>query len=208
MHVLQQRPRDLPDNSLPLASREKLELSDIGRTDRSGRGRPDHVTGPRTSATLVSPLPVRFIIQPHSLRSSIRQAAINTTTMLSTLRRSSLHLAKRKTLFRAAGSSAPRRTLVQPSGADRASVVDVPSTYQDDNLLSPRPGGSTRVRYPRVLFTKSIFFRHAWLQVRGTSPRRNFERKDPTDLSGYAGLTQFDQICPSFDSVFLRQQHL
>ncbi|TFK54651.1 cysteine desulfurase [Heliocybe sulcata] len=32
-----------------------------------------------------------------------------------------------------------RRTFVQPSGADRASVVDVPSTYQDDNLYTPRP---------------------------------------------------------------------
>ncbi|KAF9566316.1 cysteine desulfurase [Agrocybe pediades] len=29
------------------------------------------------------------------------------------------------------------RTFVQPSGADRASVVDVPSTYQDDNHFSP-----------------------------------------------------------------------
>jgi len=154
------------------------------------------VTGPRASATLVSPLPVRFIIQSHPPRSSIPQAAINTTTMLSNLRRSSLHLAKSKALVRAAGSSAPRRTLVQPSGADRASVVDVPSTYQDDNLLSPRPGGSIRVRDPRVLLTESIFFRHAWLQVRGTSPRRNFERQGPTDLSGYAGLTQFDQIAP------------
>ncbi|KAH9483958.1 Cysteine desulfurase, mitochondrial [Psilocybe cubensis] len=30
------------------------------------------------------------------------------------------------------------RTFVQPSGADRASVVDVPSTYQDDNHFAPR----------------------------------------------------------------------
>ncbi|KAF9652924.1 cysteine desulfurase NFS1 [Thelephora ganbajun] len=59
--------------------------------------------------------------------------------MLSTLRRSTLYVAKRRALARATTSSVPRRTLVQPSGADRASIVDVPSTYQDDNLFSPRP---------------------------------------------------------------------
>ncbi|KAI0807696.1 cysteine desulfurase NFS1 [Fomes fomentarius] len=31
-----------------------------------------------------------------------------------------------------------RRTFVQPSGADRASVVDVPSSYQEDTTFSPR----------------------------------------------------------------------
>ncbi|KAH9951859.1 cysteine desulfurase NFS1 [Amylocystis lapponica] len=31
-----------------------------------------------------------------------------------------------------------RRTLVQPSGADRASVVEVPSTYEDDGHFTPR----------------------------------------------------------------------
>ncbi|KAI0690585.1 pyridoxal phosphate-dependent transferase [Cytidiella melzeri] len=34
--------------------------------------------------------------------------------------------------------AAARRTYVQPSGADRASVVDVPSTYQDDAYFTPR----------------------------------------------------------------------
>ena len=66
------------------------------------------------------------------------------------MRRSSLCVAKRRALARAAVSSAPRRTLVQPSGADRASVVDVPSTYQDDNLFSPRPGGHIHIGYPRA----------------------------------------------------------
>ena len=116
--------------------------------------------------------------------------------MLSTIRRSSLHLAKRRALVRAAGSSAPRRTLVQPSGADRASLVDVPSTYQDDNLLSPRPGGFARTGSLRAQLTESLFFRHARLQVRGTSPGGNFEGQGPTDLSGYAGSTQFDQFSP------------
>jgi len=30
------------------------------------------------------------------------------------------------------------RTFVQPSGADRASIIDVPSSYQDDNHFAPR----------------------------------------------------------------------
>ena len=33
-----------------------------------------------------------------------------------------------------------RRAFVQPSGADRASLVDVPSTYQDESHFTPRPG--------------------------------------------------------------------
>jgi hypothetical protein len=38
-----------------------------------------------------------------------------------------------------AGVSNARRNFVQPSGADRASVVDVPAAFQDD-LFTPRPG--------------------------------------------------------------------
>ena len=33
-----------------------------------------------------------------------------------------------------------KRTYVQPSGADRASVVDVPSAYQDESHFAPRAG--------------------------------------------------------------------
>lgn len=33
-----------------------------------------------------------------------------------------------------------RRGFVQPSGADRASVVDLPSTYQHDGHFAPRSG--------------------------------------------------------------------
>lgn len=36
-----------------------------------------------------------------------------------------------------------RRSFVQPSGADRASVVDVPSSYQEDTAFSPRVGQCT-----------------------------------------------------------------
>jgi cysteine desulfurase len=40
--------------------------------------------------------------------------------------------------------SLAKRTYVQPSGADRASVVDVPSAYQDESHFAPRAG----IRHP------------------------------------------------------------
>jgi cysteine desulfurase len=51
-----------------------------------------------------------------------------------------------QTTFRRISSRSPaavaaaRRGLVQPSGADRANVVDVPSSYQDDGHFTPRSG--------------------------------------------------------------------
>ena len=36
--------------------------------------------------------------------------------------------------------STARRAYVQPSGADRASVVDIPSAYQDESHFAPRAG--------------------------------------------------------------------
>jgi len=98
--------------------------------------------------------------------------------MLSTLRRSSLYVAKRKTLVRAAASSAPRRTLVQPSGADRASVVDVPSTYQDDNLFSPRPGGSIQTRLSGAQLTQKPVSDMLGFKLEG--PRREGTLKGKT----------------------------
>ena len=65
MRVLQQRPKDFFFTEKPQESRE---LSDIGRTDRSGHGRPNHVTSPRTSATLVSAAfyhPIPFVTVVH-----------------------------------------------------------------------------------------------------------------------------------------------
>ena len=35
--------------------------------------------------------------------------------------------------------------------------MEVPSTYQDDNLFSPRPGGSIRTRDPRARLTERPF---------------------------------------------------
>ncbi|KAF9052827.1 cysteine desulfurase NFS1 [Panaeolus papilionaceus] len=45
----------------------------------------------------------------------------------------------KRTLSSSLASVNARRAFVQPSGADRASVVDVPSAYQEDNHFSPRP---------------------------------------------------------------------
>jgi cysteine desulfurase len=36
--------------------------------------------------------------------------------------------------------STAKRAYVQPSGADRASVVDIPSAYQDESHFAPRAG--------------------------------------------------------------------
>ena len=49
--------------------------------------------------------------------------------------------ATRKSLVSTVSRVKGHRAFVQPSGADRASIVDVPSTYQDEkNHLSPTPG--------------------------------------------------------------------
>lgn len=48
--------------------------------------------------------------------------------------------AARRSFAKSLAGASSRRAFVQPSGADRASVVDVPATYQDDNHFTPRPG--------------------------------------------------------------------
>ncbi|KJA27159.1 hypothetical protein HYPSUDRAFT_35737 [Hypholoma sublateritium FD-334 SS-4] len=47
--------------------------------------------------------------------------------------------AARRSFAKSLAGGSSRRAFVQPSGADRASVVDVPATYQDDNHFTPRP---------------------------------------------------------------------
>ena len=53
-----------------------------------------------------------------------------------------------------------RRSFVQPSGADRASVVDVPSTYKDEGHFTPRAGLTKNFRH--VLLLIKAVSRHAW----------------------------------------------
>lgn len=63
-----------------------------------------------------------------------------------------------------------RRSFVQPSGADRASVVDVPSSYQEDTAFAPRVGELSS--YHRIVSEALMRLRrHVWLQARGNSSR-------------------------------------
>jgi hypothetical protein len=72
--------------------------------------------------------------------------------------------AARRIATRACVSS--HRSFVQPSGADRASVVDVPSTYQDEAHFTPRAGMFLVFisRY-RLSWTLLLPVRYAWFQV-------------------------------------------
>ncbi len=60
--------------------------------------------------------------------------------MLSRVSRNVVRHAAFKSSARSLVVAEARRTYVQPSGADRASVVDVPSTYQEDSFFTPRAG--------------------------------------------------------------------
>ncbi len=52
-----------------------------------------------------------------------------------------------------------RRAFVQPSGADRASVVDVPQAYQEDGVFTPRAGS----RYSLKILIESLEQTHGRL---------------------------------------------
>lgn len=67
--------------------------------------------------------------------------------MLSRVSSSVRRAAFRPSSLRAATLTA-RRTYVQPSGADRASIVDVPSTYQEDAFFAPREGIAVSIALP------------------------------------------------------------
>ena len=61
-----------------------------------------------------------------TMRSRVANTVVRTPVLRSTARRAAV--------------VAARRHYVQPSGADRASVVDVPSAYQEDAYFTPRSG--------------------------------------------------------------------
>lgn len=69
--------------------------------------------------------------------------------MLSTISRNTA----RRTIVATVSYVKNRRAFVQPSGADRASLIDIPSTYQDEGHFSPRPGN----RYQT--------FRHSYVRL-------------------------------------------
>lgn len=98
-------------------------------------------------------------------------------------RQSALRAAARRT-----AAIDTKRTFVQPSGADRASVVDVPATYQEDAYFTPRSG-----KYIHSLHSLEITFqnRHARLQARVSQERGLCRRKSPPYLPRHAGI-----LCP------------
>ena len=64
--------------------------------------------------------------------------------------------ARRRVL--SASCSGARRHLITPSGADRASIVDLPSTFKDDGHFTPRSGEFGRTRVRSVLTRKPDMF--------------------------------------------------
>ncbi|KAF9469224.1 cysteine desulfurase NFS1 [Collybia nuda] len=88
--------------------------------------------------------------------------------MLSRLTQSAV----RRTSVKASASAITcRRGLVQPSGADRASVVDVPSTYQDEGHFSPRSDMlGFKLEMPRREGSLKEKARPIYLDMQATTP--------------------------------------
>ena len=87
----------------------------------------------------------------------------STTTMLANTSRTAVRRSARAIVSRSA-----RRTLVTPSSADRASVVDLPSTFQDDGHFTPRSGMLTVLMHNGITHFGLLTFRHVWIQGRGS----------------------------------------
>lgn len=75
-----------------------------------------------------------------------------------------------------------RRTYVQPSGADRASVVDVPSAFQEESHFAPRTGESVPLIPSPTQESDLIFHRYARLQVGAPTAGRWTYQEDSTNL--------------------------
>jgi cysteine desulfurase len=73
------------------------------------------------------------------------------------------HVTAAQTTYSAVFASGSRRGLVQPSGADRAKVMDLPATYRDESHFTPRSGGFPAF-YLRYTLLISLY-RHAWIQT-------------------------------------------
>ena len=56
------------------------------------------------------------------------------------LARLSKHAARAPSVARCVCAQGARRGIVQPSGAERASVVDLPATYKDETHFTPQSG--------------------------------------------------------------------
>ncbi|KAF8201784.1 pyridoxal phosphate-dependent transferase [Pholiota molesta] len=77
----------------------------------------------------------------------------------------------RRSLVPSIASASGRRAFVQPSGADRASVVDVPATYQDDHHFTPRPDMlGFKLEAPRREGSLEDKTRPIYLDMQATTP--------------------------------------
>ena len=93
---------------------------------------------------------------------------------------------------------ASRRTYVQPSGADRASIVDVPSTFQDESHFAPRTGKSFPLAPPPAQESDLISHRYARLQAGAPTAGRWTYQENSTNLPRHAG----NRSCVIFDVAF------
>lgn len=91
-----------------------------------------------------------------------------------------------------------RRTYVQPSGADRASVVDVPSAFQDESHFAPRTGEYLPLIPSPKQESDSNFHRYARLQVGAPAAGRRTYQEDSANLPRHAG----DRSRAIFDVAF------
>jgi hypothetical protein len=109
--------------------------------------------------------PPRHCLTPQLPASRYHSRQLNTMLPMS---RASRSLIARRTALRKPHhlptlALASRRTYVQPSGADRASVVDVPSAFQDESHFAPRTGESFRLVPPPAQESDLILPRYARL---------------------------------------------
>jgi len=89
------------------------------------------------------------------------------------LSRLSQNVFRRVRALKASASTptAAARGFVQPSGADRASVVDVPSTYQDESHFSPRSDMlGFKLEMPRREGSLNEKIRPIYLDMQATTP--------------------------------------
>ena len=83
------------------------------------------------------------VIHPEAIPTLIPLAMLSSIITKNAVKRTSTNNIVSRCI---AGTS---RSFVQPSGADRANVVDVPSNYPDDNHFAPRQGIQGIISYAR-----------------------------------------------------------
>ncbi|ESK94152.1 trna splicing protein [Moniliophthora roreri MCA 2997] len=91
--------------------------------------------------------------------------------MLSRLSRTAAQRATSSKICNCSAVVAGRRGIVQPSGAERASVVDLPSTYKDESHFTPRSDMlGFKLEIPRREGTMKEKTRPIYLDMQATTP--------------------------------------